>query len=355
MYITDVSKVAEYLARFTAFVQNQDSLIRSVNDGLISFTDSSGFLGMEENYKTYAAERVRKELAAKEWKEYWIGTGKIAERAIRAIGFSGNLINHNQQISFKNRLDKNHKDYRPEAERVLFDIYRGGNEKKALERAKEVFGARYDTISFLFFAKDNTRFLPISPGNFDESFGLLEIDYHTSYNCGWDNYVGYISIIDEIRGIMNDCLPLKAEARLIDAHSFVWVIHEKRFLDWNPTGVMLGQIEKNTEDYLKRIVEGPEKKRIYISSTYERNAEIARIAKERANGMCQLCGKPAPFLDRKGQPYLESHHIEWLSRGGRDAIDNVVALCPNCHTRMHVLNDPEDVSRLKLCAGNTML
>ncbi|WP_296863638.1 HNH endonuclease [Thermosyntropha sp.] len=29
-------------------------------------------------------------------------------------------------------------------------------------------------------------------------------------------------------------------------------------------------------------------------------------------------------------------HIEWLSRGGTDTIDNTVALCPNCHRKMHV-------------------
>ena len=45
----------------------------------------------------------------------------------------------------------------------------------------------------------------------------------------------------------------------------------------------------------------------------------------------------APFNDKKGRPFLESHHIRWLSEGGADSIDNVAALCPNCHRKMHEL------------------
>ena len=84
----------------------------------ISFRDSSGFLGREEDYKSRIAEEARKELNFSNWKESWIGTGKIAECARGAINKSGNLVNKNQQIDFKNRLDPNHVKYHPEAERV---------------------------------------------------------------------------------------------------------------------------------------------------------------------------------------------------------------------------------------------
>lgn len=83
------------------------------------------------------------------------------------------------------------------------------------------------------------------------------------------------------------------------------------------------------------------------SRVYERNPEIAAYAKRRANNNCDLCGKSAPFLDKNGHPYLESHHIEWLSKGGNDVIENVVALCPNCHRKMHIVNDSNDVDKLK--------
>ncbi|NMA04739.1 MAG: HNH endonuclease [Acholeplasmataceae bacterium] len=83
------------------------------------------------------------------------------------------------------------------------------------------------------------------------------------------------------------------------------------------------------------------------SQTYERNVYVAEFAKRRAKGICQLCGNQAPFKSKSGDPYLETHHIEWLSKGGTDTIENTVALCPNCHKRMHVVGSSEDIKKLK--------
>jgi 5-methylcytosine-specific restriction enzyme A len=80
---------------------------------------------------------------------------------------------------------------------------------------------------------------------------------------------------------------------------------------------------------------------------YKRDKRIEAYAQKWANGICQLCGKPAPFKDKGGDPYLESHHIKWLSKGGEDSPENVVALCPNCHRKMHEVNDPNDVKKLQ--------
>ena len=55
----------------------------------------------------------------------------------------------------------------------------------------------------------------------------------------------------------------------------------------------------------------------------------------RAGGVCEGCKKPAPFIAKSGQPYLEPHHIRRLSDGGPDHPDFVAALCPNCHRRVH--------------------
>ena len=77
-----------------------------------------------------------------------------------------------------------------------------------------------------------------------------------------------------------------------------------------------------------------------------RDPYIAEYARRRANGICQLCGVPAPFNRSDGTPYLESHHIRWLANGGEDSIENTAALCPNCHRKMHIVNDPDDVEWL---------
>ncbi len=83
-----------------------------------------------------------------------------------------------------------------------------------------------------------------------------------------------------------------------------------------------------------------------VSQQYDRDPWVAEHAKRRANGICKLCLQPAPFKNKVGEPYLETHHIVWLSKGGDDTIENTVALCPNCHSKMHILDDAMDIQTL---------
>ncbi|WP_342045941.1 HNH endonuclease [Bacillus sp. OTU530] len=92
-------------------------------------------------------------------------------------------------------------------------------------------------------------------------------------------------------------------------------------------------------------------KRNTSATAYERNAYVTEFAKRRANGVCELCEQKAPFKDKKEKPYLETHHIVWLSRGGDDTIENTVALCPNCHRKMHALDLEEDKRKLLAVAS----
>ncbi len=82
------------------------------------------------------------------------------------------------------------------------------------------------------------------------------------------------------------------------------------------------------------------------SGSFIRNQYVSEYAKRRAHGICQLCKQPAPFIDYDGKPFLETHHIIWLADGGDDSIENTVALCPNCHRKMHNLNLDKDVEKL---------
>ena len=84
-----------------------------------------------------------------------------------------------------------------------------------------------------------------------------------------------------------------------------------------------------------------------VSTNYSRDPEIAEYAIRRAKGKCDLCQMDAPFIKKDGTPYLESHHVDWLSRGGEDIIENVVAICPNCHRKMHILDEKAETLRLK--------
>ena len=95
--------------------------------------------------------------------------------------------------------------------------------------------------------------------------------------------------------------------------------------------------------------------RTVVSTQFERNPYVSMLAKQRANGTCELCKSAAPFKDATGGPYLETHHIEWLARGGEDSVQNTVALCPNCHRKMHIVDDQKDRELLRLRVSESVL
>ena len=92
--------------------------------------------------------------------------------------------------------------------------------------------------------------------------------------------------------------------------------------------------------------------RLITSTQYQRNQNIIEHAKRRANGICQLCKQEAPFKTKDNKPYLETHHIVWLAKGGSDTIDNTVALCPNCHRKVHHMETMSDLNTMKAAANS---
>jgi hypothetical protein len=70
--------------------------------------------------------------------------------------------------------------------------------------------------------------------------------------------------------------------------------------------------------------------------TYERSALVVAIAKLRAKNCCEVpdCKHPI-FMDEDDVPYTEVHHIEPLSDGGEDVLENTACLCPAHHREVH--------------------
>lgn len=59
---------------------------------------------------------------------------------------------------------------------------------------------------------------------------------------------------------------------------------------------------------------------------YVRDPLVKAWVLQNANGKCEGCGNPAPFVGDDGEPFLESHHVLLLADGGSDTITNAVAL-----------------------------
>lgn len=78
-------------------------------------------------------------------------------------------------------------------------------------------------------------------------------------------------------------------------------------------------------------------RKIQVTSwAFSRNPDVVAEVLYLANGICDICRKPAPFVKRRDQtPYLEVHHRVQLSCGGEDTVANAIAVCPNCHRASH--------------------
>jgi|GEM_PF-1852579 len=155
-----------------------------------------------------------------------------------------------------------------------------------------------------------------------------------------------------------------------EGNLFVWKLRDELVQALEELGMVDEQKSPSEEDFLKKEQEDLDKalqlsseellkkiKKIKnrkeksspkqtTSLKYDRNGYVAAYALKRANGLCQLCGNSAPFIRNNGSPYLEVHHIQWLSRDGPDNIENTVALCPNCHRKMHILGLQDDIDFL---------
>lgn len=81
--------------------------------------------------------------------------------------------------------------------------------------------------------------------------------------------------------------------------------------------------------------------KVTLAEYRQRSNKVRRYALLRANGKCEACGCPAPFVDGQGNGFLEVHHILRLADDGIDAPRNVAAICPNCHRRAHYSADRE--------------
>jgi len=89
----------------------------------------------------------------------------------------------------------------------------------------------------------------------------------------------------------------------------------------------------------------PIRQKSKAAQEYTRSQAVKDYVKARADGVCEACGEPSPFISKTGDPYLHAHHIHELSDGGSDTIDTVIALCPNCHYRVHHGMDGDDFNR----------
>lgn len=113
-------------------------------------------------------------------------------------------------------------------------------------------------------------------------------------------------------------------------------IHDKPSLE-NENEIFDNQVEKYLAQgvTVKPIGNASPTKTVRKTFAIIRDPMVKAYVLQEAKGICESCENNAPFLDDKGRPYLEVHHLKHLADGGSDTIGNTVAVCPNCHRALH--------------------
>ncbi|MGM0498458.1 MAG: HNH endonuclease, partial [Bacteroidota bacterium] len=183
----------------------------------------------EEGYKYYIHLRGTDLLAFQAWKKSDIGTGDIIDATISAIEFDENNL-----VQWQARFGEAARPHHPlhearktganvkEIESYLWGLFHEDTDKQSFENLTSIFGKKYPIIAYLFFLKDSSKYLPIAPTFFDRSFEYLGVDFKTAYKCSWENYIGFISVISELKALLMG--EIASEVTLLDAHSFAWML-----------------------------------------------------------------------------------------------------------------------------------
>jgi 5-methylcytosine-specific restriction enzyme A len=73
----------------------------------------------------------------------------------------------------------------------------------------------------------------------------------------------------------------------------------------------------------------------YLYETFDvrRARQNVMVLHDLYGGRCQICLYDPPRV--YGHRTCHGHHIQWLSRGGEDELENMVLVCPNHHAAIH--------------------
>lgn len=77
---------------------------------------------------------------------------------------------------------------------------------------------------------------------------------------------------------------------------------------------------------------------------YVTNVRIAKTALELAEYKCKKDNSHLTFTNKSGKPFMELHHLVPMAaqddfENNLDCIENLVSLCPTCHSAIHYGND----------------
>ena len=358
----------------------ENTILMMTGSPFKSFNDCMPFQDTE-GYKINIYNDAKQQLLSTKWKPDLIGSGKIKRFVVNACiqktvynyrTTPNNLVFWTQVDNFKKKRNSK------ELELELFNFYKSKNKDSiSFDTLCYDHDLPYQLLAYLFFIKNNNRFLPISQERFDDIFKYLDVDLKTSHNVSWNNYSNFIDVIKQIRRILKE---KDNHTTLLDAHSFLWIIGlslfdedsvwfkvrselstRKQALRNNAWSRLLTNTDTNTntntdtgkntgtDDYNdvidpheveenQLLIEGA--KKVIVVNRYERSAKARSECIKYYGFACQVCGfKFYEVYGDIGKEYIHVHHITPLhildTTYTIDPIKDLIPLCPNCHCMIH--------------------
>jgi len=186
-----------------------------------------------ENYK-YAVKNLAKEkLQLKSWNENSIGKGEILQKVISSIEIKEKKVLNNllqwdnrfgpkakEHLLFIEALESRNNLY--SFEKLFYDFFTNKSTDEDIFKRFTDITTNYRLISYFYFVKLENK-MPLVPTKFDKIFELLGINFKTTGNCNYDNYLDYNEIIKLIKKYFINEKNIK-NTELLDAHSFLWII-----------------------------------------------------------------------------------------------------------------------------------
>ena len=179
----------------------------------------------EVDLKIKIYDKAREKLNFQNWQASDIGSGKIIASTIEAIKVNDYLVawqSSDKIYKIHSSFDTLEQDRKEAIEQCLFNHYHENEDKTTFGKLIEYFGEHYPLISYLFFIKDHSKYLPVSVRSFDKSFKSLGASFSTYKKCSWENYTQFLDLISQLQVMLSE--DLQSKVKWLEAHTFAWTL-----------------------------------------------------------------------------------------------------------------------------------
>lgn len=197
------------------------------------------------------------------------------------------------------------------------------------ELAKKLWGddSKGYTWEYIYFVKDARGIeLPYNPTILRKKDGNPYAENHVVQGA---------TILDETNSeVMYNYIKEK-EGEIVD-EDHIEPSHEetKEFLREIKEPRTPSEAQQEIERVSEQLNDKPTDEKIRKTKVLMRNPKFARLTKQQANYVCEICGQ-RPFLKKDGEPYAEAHHKYELAKNRIDDPKYMICVCPTCHKVIH--------------------